>query len=222
MSMQWLRLGLGALVLAVSTGVQAVVTWQVDILPEGVSTPPGIVFDGNLKVNIHGVGIHDVPITNPIPPDVAPSWDVSIGPLAINDLGQVVGSIFIGGGLSTTKPFIAYNGVTTVLWDVVERGYAAAINNHGQVVGYRYEGASGFSWGGPPVPEWYEDPVYGIVGIGAMFNINDAGQILAQVNFAHDGYTEWRNAVLTPVPEPHAAWLLAAGALALFLRRRRQ
>lgn len=215
------RLLICALALAGSTAAQAVVTWNVDILPEGVLQPADIVFDGNRKVNIHGVGINDVPITNPIPPDVAPPWDVFIGPQAINDLGQVVGSIFIGGGPSTTKPFIAYNGVTTVLWDVVERGYAAAINNHGQVVGYRYEGAGGFSWGGPPVPEWYVDPVFGIVGIGAMSNINDAGQILAQVSFAQDGQTYWRNAVLSPVPEPHATWLLPAGLL-LLLRRRRQ
>ena len=143
--------------------------------------------------------------------------------LSINDLGNIVGSSTITGSASSANRAFYYNEGTMInlqagtVWENFG-GYANAINNSNQVVGY-FSGAGGtaFLWEDGELydlNDLLESPI-GATAFTAV-DINDQGQILVTYGPAAAKVT----AVLSPVPEPSAVFLGSLGLLALLRRRR--
>ena len=207
------RLLICALALAGSTAAQAVVTWTIDILPEGVYYPSDVTFNGKRTVNASGISIWDVPLgTLGLPQEV-------IRPHYINDSGQVVSTVCESGNEPCVILALTTNGVMKQVPDPFGRPFINALSNAGQVL-FGFADIQFISDGPVPQPPLYFDvPGYGSdnrVRVGLLADINDKGQILARVGFRDwetDGSDTWRSAVLTPVPEPHGLLLLACGML---------
>lgn len=142
---------------------------------------------------------------------------------AINDAGQVAGSSLTVGNVAT-HPFLYSGGVMHDLGSFGgDYSDAHAVNAAGQVVGYSSLPGFGFSHAfvyadGSLVDLNTVTDGLGIQVLMDAVGINDAGQIVA--NSCNDfGYCA--PVLLTPVPEPSAAWLLLAGVPVLLWRGRR-
>lgn len=147
--------------------------------------------------------------------------------LAVNDSGRVVGnSNFSGTGF---RAFIsaANGGALTSLGTLGGAGsssYGLGINNNGQVVGYSFLSDNStqhafivLTLGGVMIDlNSLIDTSTGTVLTQAL-GINDLGQVVGY-GFLNGSTTE-HAFLLTPVPEPGAGSLLAAGAVALVALR---
>lgn len=216
---KWLKMGLGVLVLAVATAVKAAGAWTIQVLPGGV-LPPGVTFDGQRTVNTSGVSIWDVDLGS------IPTME-SATPYFINDLGQVAGLATFDSG-TVRRAFVSTNGVMMLIGG--NRTYPTGINNLGQVV--FTGGFFGGLWPRSDIGnDQFAEPFFQVPGypwgvlVVTFTNINDAGQILAGVQFDPNGDSRdaFGMAILSPVPEPQAGALaLAAFAvLGLWSYRRR-
>lgn len=136
----------------------------------------------------------------------------------INDRGEVVG--VIGGSPSL---WTAAGGLRPLAGAAAYGATPEALNNAGMVVG-RTAGGFGFVWTeeaglvdlntllGPAA-----DPRFPVVD---AVDVNDDGLIAANQRSA--GSFATTGLLLTPIPEPAAPWLLAAGAAWLLLAARRR
>lgn len=213
--MKMLRLLLCAMALATSAAAQAVVTWSIDILPEGVTSPPGISFNGKRTVNASGVSIWDVPLgTLGLPQEV-------IRPHYINDSGQVVSTVCESGNEPCAILALTTNGVMQEVPDPNGRPYVYALSNAGQIL-FGFQCQAYISAG--PLPE--PPKAFSVAGLGSFHvcsfeDINDNGQIIAWASM-DEGTGRGRTVVFSPVPEPHAALLFLAAGLVAVVRLRRQ
>ncbi|WP_228895783.1 DUF3466 family protein [Pseudoduganella aquatica] len=143
----------------------------------------------------------------------------------LNDHGWVVGSSTYGTGPGQhTHSFVYRNGQMQAIGDWLTDNQANAVNNDGAVVGtvqgpsgqgspYLYQGGLVYDLNTLLGP----DPALRLVSAA---DINDAGQIIGQ---ACDTAGACFAALLTPVPEPAAWGMLAAGLGVLaWLRRPRR
>lgn len=196
----------GAFALLASTAAQAALTWQVDVLPDGVMYPADVAFDGRRTVNAFGVSMLDVNL------GTLPGAEL-IQPIAINDLGQVISNVHMReGDFVYVKPGISNGGVLTLLSN--SRGSVQAINNNGEVVMNLF-GVEPRLWPGPNLPLTFDPVAYPYLFALSFFDINDHSQILASVAYdqvPHTGEPVIRYAVLSPVPEP-AGYIGVGGAL---------
>lgn len=232
MLMQWLRLGLGVLVLAVSTGVQAVWTtpdglWSITVIETGranypASPPASYEFNGRRSVNASGLSMYDVPAP------VLGLIDESLEREAINDSGLVVGELRGW----TADYSLYYNHV--VLFDSTSttftfvpgwyRANARALGNSGAVL-VGDGGYGSYIVGGPQPPVAFYIQGFGEFVVDDFWDINDRGQILATIGLAQstpDPNAPYLDAtvIFSPAPEPHAL-LLLAGSIAVLHRVRR-
>ncbi|WP_440965323.1 PEP-CTERM sorting domain-containing protein [Massilia sp. GER05] len=141
---------------------------------------------------------------------------------AVNDAGQVAGYSLIGAA-AVWHPFLYSDGVMHDLGSFGgDFGEAHAINAAGMVVGYSSFVGDGFSHAfvyadGSLVDLNNVTDGLGIQVLTDAVGINDAGQIVA--NSCNDfGYCA--PVLLSPVPEPAAAFLLLAGIPVLLWRRK--
>ena len=137
----------------------------------------------------------------------------------INDAGVVVGSYLTGEDASTLQRAVIYkDGVMQLLGTFAPgvHSWAAAINNHGQVVGngnFSFLVSDGVTYNLnkllPAGSGLYVDTVY---------DIDDRAQITGTVCGAGQGCF---GMLLSPVPEPESALMLLAGLGLLYRLRRR-
>lgn len=144
--------------------------------------------------------------------------------VAINDAGQIVGFSDVADGI--THAFMYDGGVMSDLGGFgTPRMEIHNINAHGRFVGTAHTGAAGdvpfVSLNGMLADlNTLIDPALGWTLYGAYVN-NDLDQIIGEGCFDHVcGLV--RLDLLSAVPEPDAAWLLASGLLVLAVPRRRQ
>ncbi len=130
---------------------------------------------------------------------------------AINNVGQVVGSAYFSAGL---RAFLYSSGLFHDLGTLGSGGSQAyAINDFGQIVGYGHVPGDGnphawiYSGSGPLIDlnSLIDNP--GGLKMISAYGINNNGQIAA---LASSDYPNSYHAVLlTPVPEPHATFIVA-------------
>jgi uncharacterized membrane protein len=117
----------------------------------------------------------------------------------MNDLGQVIGYARSGTG-STRRNWIYTDGIG--MQEIPMRGAAAAVNNHGVVVGWQSSPGPSLAWiwsethGGVFLGTMFDFVAAGISGTEAR-DINDAGQIL--VHGYDNNAGEFRSFVMTPI-----------------------
>lgn len=135
--------------------------------------------------------------------------------IRINDNGQVVRSIQVGINVNVALTGQNANGLTDLGTLGGLFGYANGLNNLGQVVGTSAT-ASGerrafvSSLDGLSLVDLNSLVSLGSTVLVDATGINDLGQIVANT-------ADGRAFLLTPVPEPQALWLLAAGLVVLHL-----
>lgn len=146
---------------------------------------------------------------------------------AINDLGDVVGESLVSGSSVPSHAFLYMDGATMIdlgsLGDATTSSIAWDINNNREVVGNSNPsagaGVNGFYWANGVMYN-LNDLLVDASGytIVTALAINNVGQIAGSA-VAPDGY---RHAILlTPIPEPSNAALLAFGAVLVFWSARR-
>jgi uncharacterized membrane protein len=132
---------------------------------------------------------------------------------AINDRGQVLGVDFGLGG-------VIWDLVTGTKQVVPDPAGLSGINNLGQIVGSLSRDKDGaFIWDESLGKRFLSDLIPSGTGweLDYAFAINDAGDIVGY----GDLNGQVRGFLMTPVPEPAAWSLFAAGALGLLACRRR-
>lgn len=218
--------------------------WTLEILPDGVTYPVSPLFNGTRTVNVHGTSVWDVPL--PSAADLGLLY-ADIAPIAINDVGIVLGRIqnaAFDDGTLVGEPFHspgAYvtDGVTAKL--LGDYTIPVGINNLGHVLTNPRSawgldlwnvGSVPLPWANdPPYSLSFFDPRYGEIVFREGIDINDAGQILVRLTSFYDAPGSNPDAtaldrfgvlahVTAPVPEPHAYAIALAGFTVLLLAHR--
>lgn len=145
-------------------------------------------------------------------------WDWTV-PIAATDGGLAVGNAM--NGAAEGAPVVWEDGQIRVLpHDPATLTYVSGVNALGDIVGYEL-GSDGAAllWSGGEVIDLQETVPASFDGeLSMVHDINDRGQILVSARF--DGFEADRTVLLTPVPAPATAVVLA-GLLCSASRRRR-
>ncbi len=209
-----------------TTGTIAGVSWTLDSYKAAIwdntgavrelfpgSQEESLAYDINAtdQVLLFGPRIWDNGVVTPVAVNVSSA--PLDGPLAFNDVGQVVGTgYFRVGSINQRHAFVVTNGVTTDLGALpgATASWATDINNNGDVVGYSYATPAA-----PRATLWRNGS---IIDLGALpgqttsmaEDINDHGRI---VGTSGGRLFTWENGVMTDLGTIAANTVMTARAI---------